>query len=185
MLSILVKNSTLWRFARAVIAWRTPWSNSKFCLFPSMPFGLKFNIKELCTFWAEHACTYSHIGPLVYLTAWAKVSYSRHHDILAGIGFVLAIQALRRVVEYGTVWLGVPCSSWVWLSRATTRRCKLRPRGNKKYQQVKLANKLVRRVCYLLLGLRIVELFRNIMNFKSTWFQRPVCLALRVWCTWC
>lgn len=101
-----------------------------------------------------HARPYSHIGlvitPLVSnLTALPKVNYSRHQNILLAMGFVVTLQTLRRVIKNGTVWLGVPCSSWVWMSRATTRRCRLRPQGTKKYQQVKLSNRLVRRVCYL------------------------------------
>ena len=81
----------------------------------------------------------------------SKVSYSRHLDLHSGVGFLTAFQALRRVVATGLLWLGLPCCSYVWLSRATTRRCRLRPRGSKKFRKVRQANRLVRRVCYLLL----------------------------------
>ena len=49
----------------------------------------------------------------------------------------------------GHVWVGAPCSSWIWLSRGSTRRCQLRPRGNKAIRSVKKANRLVRRICYM------------------------------------
>ena len=80
-----------------------------------------------------------------------KVSYSRHLDLLSAIGLLAAFQAARRLVKGGCVWLGLPCSSFVWMSRGSTFRCRIRPRGNKKVSSVRRANRLVRRVCYLLL----------------------------------
>ena len=82
----------------------------------------------------------------------SKVSYSRHMDLHSGMGFLTAFQALRRVVMGGLIWLGLPCCSYIWLSRGTTRRCRLRPRGCKKLRKVRMANRLVRRVCYMLPG---------------------------------
>ena len=82
-----------------------------------------------------------------------KVSYSRHQDLLTACGFLAALQACRRLARGSTVWLGVPRAQWIWLSRGTTKRCHLRPKGSKRrYKAVRLANRLVRRVCFLFLG---------------------------------
>lgn len=81
-----------------------------------------------------------------------KVRFSRHLDLMTCVGLLAAFQAARRMVEGSTVWLGVPCSQWVWLSRGTTGRSRIRPKGAKRrYASVANGNKLVRRVCYLFL----------------------------------
>ena len=81
-----------------------------------------------------------------------QATYSRHLDLLSAIGLLAAFQASRRIIRGGFVWLGLPCSSFVWLSRGSTRRCRLRPKGSKKLRRVRMANRLTRRVCYLWLG---------------------------------
>lgn len=55
-------------------------------------------------------------------------------------------------MQGGLVFIGIPCASWIWLSRGTTRRSRLRPKGAKRYARVRATNKLVRRVLYLFLG---------------------------------
>ena len=82
----------------------------------------------------------------------SKVRYSRHYDLLTAVGFLVALQATRRLVRSGTLWCGAPCSSWVWMSRGTTYRCPLRPKGKKKLTSVRAMNKLVRRLCFVSLG---------------------------------
>lgn len=78
------------------------------------------------------------------------VTYSRHQDLLESVGFLSALQSLRRVIQGGLLWLGIPCSSWIWLARSTTRRCRIRPKGSKKFQKVRKHNRLVRRLCFML-----------------------------------
>ena len=82
----------------------------------------------------------------------SKVRYSRHFDILTACGFLASLQACRRLVRGALCWIGVPCSSWIWLSRGSTKRCRLRPQGNRRYKKVKESNRLVRRILYLFLG---------------------------------
>ena len=50
---------------------------------------------------------------------------------------------------HGHVIGGPPCSSWVWIARGSTKRCRLRPQGSKRYAAVRKANKLARRLLYL------------------------------------
>lgn len=80
------------------------------------------------------------------------MTYSRHWDLLSAIGLLAAFQSCRRVIRGGFVWLGLPCSSFVWVSRGSTHRCRLRPKGSKRLRRVRMANRLTRRVCYLWLG---------------------------------
>lgn len=94
-----------------------------------------------------------------------KVSYSRHLDLLTAVGLLAAFQAARRLTRGSCVWLGLPCSSYVWISRGSTRRCRLRPRGAKYLKKVRRANKLVRRICYL---------FLDCLNHKCDMFSSSV-----------
>ena len=106
-------------------------------------------------------------------SGWSsKVSYSRHMDLLKGIGLVAALAACRRLIKGATLWLGCPCSQWVWISRGSTRRNRLRPSGSKRIASVKAANRLVRRLCYLWLvctckGTRVFFLPLTLKIFES------------------
>lgn len=57
--------------------------------------------------------------------------------------FLFCLQAGAHVIG------GPPCSSWIWLSRGSTKRCRLRPQGSKRHPGVKKSNKLARRLLYL------------------------------------
>ena len=68
-----------------------------------------------------------------------EVCLSRHHDFMTAFGFYLVMQCVRRLATHSHMWVGVPCSTWVWMSRGSTRRCRLRARGSKKVRCVKVA----------------------------------------------
>ena len=93
-----------------------------------------------------------------------EVRFSRHHDLLTSFGLMYVFTLCRRLARGGhvtgrelgrvvllEVFLAPPCSSWVWMSRGSTRRCRLRVRGPKRIKSVRMQNKLVRRLCYVLL----------------------------------
>ena len=82
---------------------------------------------------------------------FSKVRYSRHHDLLTSMGLFIAFHSMRHLIRGATVWLGAPCASWIWMSRGSTRRCSIRPKGSKRLRTVRRMNKLVRRLCFLLL----------------------------------
>ena len=82
----------------------------------------------------------------------AKVRYSRHHDLSTSTGLLSTFQAIRRVIAGGFLWLGIPCSSVIWLSRGSTFRSSLRPRGKKRLRKVRETNRMVRRLLYVFLG---------------------------------
>ena len=62
---------------------------------------------------------------------------------------------------------GPPCSSWVWLSRGSTKRCRLRPQGSKLHAGVKRSNKLARRLLYLKL----------VSTNSNAWWHPSMCMC--------
>ena len=108
------------------------------------------------------------------------------------IGFYAMLQAIRRLcvtcpIDYpvvnfldivlcevhGHLWVGCPCSSWVWVSRASTRRCRLRPNGKTSLKSVRKANRLARRFCYAFFGYLFESSF-----MKPYAIERLICLFL-------
>lgn len=82
-----------------------------------------------------------------------EVTYSRHMDLMTAMGWLSALQAVRRLRPQGLLWAGCPCSTWIWMSRGSTGRSRLRVQGHKKTATAS-ANKMVRRLCYLILGFK-------------------------------
>ena len=51
-------------------------------------------------------------------------------DLQSPLGFIVALVWILRVrIDDGIIWLGTMCSSWIWLSRGSTRRTRQKPRG--------------------------------------------------------
>ena len=104
------------------------------------------------------------------------MAYSRKYDITTAFGMLLLIYQARRLRTYGCAWYGIPCSSWVFMrftwkyessmdvpsytyfgssfdcprSRGTSRRSRFRVRGEGKFRSVREANKIARRISYML-----------------------------------
>ena len=74
---------------------------------------------------------------------------SRHLDVLTGVGFLAALQGLRRLRRQGLYWSAPPCSTWVWVSRGSSGRSLCRVRGRRYLKQIATANKIMRRAVYL------------------------------------
>ena len=64
-------------------------------------------------------------------------------------GFLFTLQLTRRMRPGATLWVAIPCGSWVFLSRATTRRHLLRLKGSRSFEKVGVANRLAKRVMFL------------------------------------
>lgn len=84
-----------------------------------------------------------------YVVMARDILFTRAHNLLSTLGIVVALQTLRSLVKGGLYWAAPPCSSWVWLSRSSTGRTRLRPGGQRHRLKVRQANKLARRVCYI------------------------------------
>ena len=49
--------------------------------------------------------------PCYNMVACPEVQYSRYNCLLSGLGFVVALQMVRRLRPFGHIWAGCPCSS--------------------------------------------------------------------------
>ena len=108
---------------------------------------------------------------------------SRHLDWLSTLGFLITLQGLRHMARGGLAWFAPPCSSWIWLSRGSTRRSALNPRGARRYRKVREANKLCRRLIYLLEYLVAKGVFFAIEQPVTSlmWLYRPLRRSLKRW----
>ena len=61
-----------------------------------------------------------------------------------------AILLALSLVVGGTAWFGVPCSTFVFMSRGHTKRTRSKPKGNVKRSDVTSANMIVERVSFLI-----------------------------------
>ena len=75
--------------------------------------------------------------------------HSEHLDLCSDEGLATAICTLLRVREGGLCFMGPQCSSWVWLSRSTTKRSAADPDGDVNLPTVKEGNHLNKVVALL------------------------------------
>lgn len=72
-------------------------------------------------------------------------------DMLTPAGFEHALATVCRVREGGTAWAAPVCSSWVWISRSTSKRTSSNPMGDSSHTFVKEGNILMKHTCAVLL----------------------------------
>ena len=80
-------------------------------------------------------------------------------DMLTDHGFANAILLALSVSPRGTMWFGVPCSTFIWIARGHTRRSKTHPVGDTSRADVRDVNLLVQRVGLLLRLLALRQVF--------------------------
>ena len=104
------------------------------------------------------------------------LKFSKHLDILSGVGFLAILQGLRSLCVSGLAWLGVPCSSWIYLSRGTTKRHRLNVGGKRSLLSVRQANRIARRVAYLITFIEAKQAYWVIENPISSvlFMYRPI-----------
>jgi hypothetical protein len=66
-------------------------------------------------------------------------------------GFLHAVRQVLRLRRNGLLWGGVPCSTWVWCNRGTSKRSASQPLGAEAAPSVAAANTLVSRFALLVL----------------------------------
>lgn len=77
---------------------------------------------------------------------------SRTPDCLH-VSFRVLCQSVLKKFFFSQAWLGPPCASWVWVSRGSTHRSRLHPKGNRRrFPKVRASNRLCRRLALLCLG---------------------------------
>ena len=72
-------------------------------------------------------------------------------DLSTITGFVAAIQKVLRIRPGGLLWLGVPCSSFCWMAKATHQRSIQSPLGREDLASVELGNLLSCRAILLVM----------------------------------
>lgn len=75
---------------------------------------------------------------------------SQKMNLLTKSGMAASILLALSIVVGGTAWFGVPCSTFVFMSRGHTKRSRKKPKGNVKRTDVRQANVIVERVCFLI-----------------------------------
>ncbi len=81
------------------------------------------------------------------------------HDMSTPQGFIFAVKCLLQVVENGLLWGGCPCSSFVYISRATSKRTREAIMGDESVEFVLTGNLLAAR-CSLLIILALARCVR-------------------------
>jgi hypothetical protein len=71
------------------------------------------------------------------------------NDILSAPGFFEAIRLLLQLKPGATLWAGIPCSSFVWISRSGTKRSATNPLGDETNPKVASANIILARMVLL------------------------------------
>ena len=71
-------------------------------------------------------------------------------NLLTDAGFAAAIRLALSMMIGATAWFGVPCSTFVFMSRSHTKRSRTLPKGNCKRKDVRRANLIVDRVAFLI-----------------------------------
>ena len=79
-----------------------------------------------------------------------NMTISPSMDLLTPLGFALAVRLVLSLGRGALLWLAPPCSSWVWVNRATSGRSPLNWEGNKGLVYVAEANRFVTRLALLL-----------------------------------
>lgn len=72
-------------------------------------------------------------------------------NILTTAGWLRALTLVLRLRHGALLWAGVPCSSFVFINRGTSKRSASNPLGSPTQPTVQLANEIVARVGLLLL----------------------------------
>jgi len=83
------------------------------------------------------------------------VAYDYKYDavlqnILNPYGYVFLLSLVLRLGPLGVMWLAVVCSSWVWVSRSSTKRSFVKPMGEESHVSVKQSNVMVSRATILI-----------------------------------
>ena len=112
--------------------------------------------------------------------------YGDNMNLTTQAGLALAVGAVLRLMPGGLLCGGPQCSSWVWISRSSTKRSKDNPAGDVRRDSVREGNKLAV-ACALLANLCVTQschwLYENPVTslfFDATPMKSAVAYALAV-----
>ena len=94
----------------------------------------------------------AHLSKAMRMIGFKGVSLDREydvaHDILTPAGFLVCLWLAMRIRRGGVFWFASPCSSWIWLARASTGRRADNVLGSSN-DYIEGQNALVSRLCYI------------------------------------
>ena len=102
---------------------------------------------------------------------------TRFNDVATFDGFLQTIILVLRVKEKGLLHVGMPCSSFVWISRSRHRRTAEAPFGDETQPNVLKANEILGRVALLLVLATVRKIWWLIEQPKSS--MLPYCPNVR------
>ncbi|CAE7834952.1 unnamed protein product [Symbiodinium sp. CCMP2592] len=108
-------------------------------------------------------------------------------DLLCKAGFFRCLAKVLTVREKGLVWMGPPCSSWVFLNQRNCKRNAHNRGGDGTYKPVADGNTFARIAAFIFALCSIRNVFVVIEQPKGSqmWFYDPVQLVLNHFqCTW-
>ena len=109
------------------------------------------SVDALETFAGVRAVTRAFCARGLNAVAFELDLHKLHHDFLTAHGF-LHVLWLSLILADGAMAMHAPvCSTWVWVSRAVTRRCLVLPLGDVAVPCVAAANAMVSRLVLLIL----------------------------------
>ena len=86
---------------------------------------------------------------LGYAGCTFDMRFTPFHNFMRPAGFIAMVATVMRMHRGAVLWLGTPCSTWVWMSRHSTGR-NLDIMGNTDSAYICAQNALISRVCYIL-----------------------------------
>ena len=98
---------------------------------------------------------------------------TRFNDVATFDGFLQTIILVLRVKEKGLLHVGMPCASFVWISRSRHRRTAEAPFGDETQPNVLKANQILGRVALLLVLATVRKIWWLIEQPKSS--MLPYC----------
>ena len=113
--------------------------------------------------------------------AWYDIALDPTHDMCSAGGMAAAILLTLSIVPRGFAWLGVPCSTFVWIARGHTKRSPLAPLGDCGRGDVRRANRIAERVRILLrlMGMRGIFFILEQPAGSLLWRMPAIRLAAR------
>ena len=88
-----------------------------------------------------------------YRVATFDIEDDPSQDLTTLDGFRKALRLVLRLVPGGLLWMGVQCSSWVWLNVKNTKRSLMNLWGDDSYPATRLGNIMIKAAgIYLLVG---------------------------------
>ena len=114
--------------------------------------------------------------------------YGDHMNIGSDEGFALAVLCVLRLVQGGLAFFACQCSSWVWMSRHSTKRSMSNPTGNCQAPSVIAGNLLNNRcallsiLCHLAGSVWVVEQPGSSLFFDTSDMKGVIAYCKAVFC---